>query len=63
MYISYCITAVLGVTPTPSDWIMWTAPPVTTWLFCSAPSAPTLLQTASMDVMMPLSTAVSMNFR
>ena len=30
MYISYCITAVLEVTPTPSDWIMWTAPPVTT---------------------------------
>ena len=30
-FYALTITTVLGVTSTPSDWIMWTAPPVTTW--------------------------------
>ena len=41
------------------DWMMWTAPPVSIWWFCSAPSAPPLTPTVSMDVMMSLSFAVS----
>ena len=49
----------LGQTPPPLYWMMWTAPPVSTWWFCSAPSVPPLTPTVLMDVMMPLSPAVS----
>ena len=57
--IMFVYNTALGQTSHQSSWIMWTAPPVTTWSFCSAPSTHTYIQTVPVDMMMPLSPVVS----